>query len=77
MITKDKRLVRAYLLAREKIQKHNLVGLAELNPEEDGLELSKEYRERFVDPRDEFGSFGLERYAQALEHAIAESISFP
>ena len=66
----------AYLDLRERNPGHQLLKLVEFNPDGESISdgdsfvFSEAYKRKFVDPRDEIGSFGYERYARALETAV-------
>jgi len=65
------RLKNAYLNLRVKRPNDELLSLATISLE-GAIDFSDEYYKRFVDPRDEFGTFGYERYTCALEAAVKD-----
>ena len=66
------RLKKAYLGLRQKSPNYELLKLATLGS--DGkFVFSDEYRKRFTEPRDHFGTFGVDRYTKALEKMARDS----
>ena len=67
------RLKDAYLNLRRKNPNHELLSLATLVSDERVFDFSEKYYERFVDARDEFGTFGYDRYTKTLEEAVTHN----
>ena len=61
------KMMKAYVGLKERFPKHDLLSLVEIS--DGGFKFSDEYYKRFVDPRDDFGTFGYARYTKALNEA--------
>ena len=62
----------AYLSLRNKKPGDELLCLATVDFDGSNIVFSNEYHKKFVDPRDEFGTFGYDKYATALESAARD-----
>ena len=60
---------RAYAALKEKCPNSELLELVSVDSSGE-ITFSDKYRERFVDPRDDFGTFGYDRYTRGLEAAL-------
>ncbi len=68
----EEKLKIVYEQLRKTNPKHELLALAQINPENGHFNFSKTYYDRFVDFRDEFGTLGLAKYYAALEKVLKD-----